>query len=149
MPLSGLPTEKRVELWREFGELGAKEVQKRIDLKRYDRDTSESARQWISYRECLSFDADIHALVEFMQQARNIARDSNLQAHGATSLAQRSNSFARTANEIARAATKEARTSATIAILALLVAVAAMAIAIAIAGKMSGISPSDLFKLIS
>ena len=149
MPLSDLPTEKRVELWREFDELGAKEVRKRIDLKRYDRDTSECARQWLSHRELLPFDADIRALEELMQDARNIARNSNLQAHGAASLAQRSNSFARTANEIAGAATKEARTSTTVAILALIVAVAAMAIAVAIAEKMSGISPSDLFKLIS
>ena len=148
MPLSNLPAnEKRVELWREFDELGANEIRRRIDLKRYDDDTSECAREWLSHREFLPFDDGIRAVEQRVQQAKNIASDSNLAAHDAASVAHRSNSFARTANEIAEAATREARTSTTIAILALIVAVTAMAIAIAIVGTVSGISLSDLVKI--
>jgi hypothetical protein len=148
MRLSDPPiSEKRVELWREFDELGAKEIRRRIDLKRYDDDTSEFAREWLSHRDFFHFDDGIRALELHVQQAKGIARDSNLVAHDAASAAQRSNSFARTANEIAAAATKEARTSTTIAILALIVAATAMAIAIAIVGKVSGIFPSDLVKI--
>jgi hypothetical protein len=146
--LSDPPTsEKRVELWREFNELGAKEIRRRIDLKGYDDDTSDLAREWLSHREFLHFDDGIRALEQHVQQAKSIARDSNLVAHDAASVAQRSNSFARTANEIAAAATKEARISTTIAILALIVAATAMAIAIAIVGKVAGISPSDFVKI--
>jgi hypothetical protein len=149
MPLVDPPTEKQAKLLREFDRLGAKEIRKRIDKKTYDRDTSECAQSWLSHRDLLHFDESIRALEELMQLARNMARDSNLQAHDAASLAQRSNSFARAANETAAGATREARTSTTIAVLALVVAVAAMAIAVAIAGKMSGVSPSDLVGLFS
>jgi hypothetical protein len=148
MPSSDPPTsEKRSELWREFDELGAKEIQKRIDLKKYDDDTSEFAREWLCHREFSHFDDGTRALERLVQQAKGIARDSNLVAHDAVSVAQRSNSFARTANEIAEAATREARTSTTIAILALVVAVVAMAIAIAIVGRTSGISLADLINI--
>jgi hypothetical protein len=148
IPSSDPPTsEKRLELWREFDELGAKEIQRRIDLKRYDDSTSEFAREWLCQREFPHFDDGTRALERLVQQATGIARDSNLVAHDAVSVAQRSNSFARTANEIAEAATKEARTSTTIAILALVVAVVAMAIVITIVGRTSGISLADLVKI--
>ena len=106
-PLTNPPTQKRVELLREFDRLGAKEIRNRIDQKRYDRDTSECAQQWLSQRDLLHFDDSIRALGELMQLARNMARDSNLQAHDATSVAQRSNSFARAANEAAEGATEK------------------------------------------
>jgi len=142
MPLADLPTnEMRVELWREFDELGANEIRRRIDLKKYDDDTAECAREWLSRRKFLHFDDSNRALDQAVQQAKNIARDSNLVAHDAASLAQGSNSLARAANKIAEAATREARTGTTIAILALIVAVTAMAIAIAVFGKVSGLSP--------
>lgn len=148
MPLTDPPaSEKRVELWHEFDELGANEIRRRIDHKRYDDDTSVFAREWLSHREFLHFDNGIRSLEQLVQQAIGIARDSNLVAHDAASVAQRSNSFARTANETAEAATREARTSTTIAIFALIVAATAVAIAIAILGKVSGISPSDLIKI--
>lgn len=147
-PLCDSPSsEKRAELWREFDELGTKEIRRRIDLNRYDPDASKCARDWLSQRELSRFSDDDRALRLIVQQTNNIARDSNLVAHDAASLAQRSNSFARAANEVGEAARKEARTGSTIAMLALIVAITAMALAIVIADKVSNISLFDLIKL--